>query len=177
MNKLKTPPDFYRTYVIVFRKEYPVLTLLDRLAGDSHISEVHPDLLYHTFRVPNDALWQQQWDKRIVGADNVWDISTGSDSIICVGIDVGVDWNHPDLTPVLWVNPGEDLDGDRQRYTDPLTPLERNSKYLLQSDHVFRLFSDEEPRKRVQRSQASVLRSITGNVSVIVRAQRPPGRD
>lgn len=120
--RLRVAPDFYHTYVLSFRDEYPALDVLSRLESDPAIMRVEPDLLRRIRRVPNDALWSSQWDKRIVGAPAVWDVTVGSPDIICVGIDTGIDWNHPDLTPNLWVNPGEDLDGDRVAWTDPGYP-------------------------------------------------------
>jgi hypothetical protein len=47
-----------------------------------------------------------------MGCNMAWDYTTGDSTIIVCAIDTGTDWNHPDLTPNLWVNPGEDLDGD-----------------------------------------------------------------
>ena len=120
--RLRVAPDFYRTYVMTFRSEYPVLDVLSRLESDPGIARVEPDFVYRFRRIPNDALWSSQWDKRIVGAPAVWDVTLGSSDIICVGIDTGIDWNHPDLTPNLWVNPGEDLDGDGVAWTDPGYP-------------------------------------------------------
>ena len=120
--KLKTPSDLYRTYVLVFRPEYSVLDALDRLAGDANVVSVQPDILYRIDRIPNDAFWNSMWDKQIMGVDVAWEFSTGDPSIICAGIDTGVDWNHPDIGMMdtsnaslgwrLWVNPDEDLDQD-----------------------------------------------------------------
>lgn len=115
--RLRVAPDFYNTYVVEFPDGYTVLDALDRFAGDINVSWVEPDLLYHALRIPNDAYWSQQWDKRIVNAPSVWDVTIGSRRIICAGIDVGVDWRHPDLTPNLWVNPGEDLNHDSVTWT------------------------------------------------------------
>jgi subtilisin family serine protease len=117
LTRLKTPPDLFCTYVLSFSPQHQVLDLLDDLARDPHVRAVEPDLLRPVCRIPNDPLWSSQWDKRLMGAHRVWDISTGSRNIICVGIDSGVDWNHPDLTPSLWVNPGEDVDGDSAAWT------------------------------------------------------------
>ncbi len=124
--RLKTPPDLYRTYVLIFRREYPALSVLDRFASDPNVTSVEPDLLSRTCRAPNDNLWGSQWDKRVIGADVAWDFNTGDSSMICVGIDTGVDWNHPDigltdtLNPslgwALWVNPDEDVNGNRLPY-------------------------------------------------------------
>jgi serine protease len=121
LNKLKVPPALYRTYVMIFREEYPVLNVLDRFSSLSCVNYAMPDLLYHEDRTPNDQRWNAQYDKRLMGEDQAWDISTGSRDIIVTGIDTGVDWNHPDLGldpshpelgHILWVNPDEDLNGN-----------------------------------------------------------------
>lgn len=122
LERLKAAPDFYDVYVIRFDRQQPVLAALAALLADPLIVRAEPDLLHRAFRIPNDPMWSQQWDKRIVGADQVWDVSVGSRDIICAGIDTGVDWNHPDLTPNLWVNPGEDLDGDSAAWTYDFYP-------------------------------------------------------
>lgn len=109
-------PDIFRTYVLIFRSEYPVMTVLESFGSSSYIRDVEPDIIYRTDRTPNDAQFTAQWDKEIMGAEAVWDISVGSPSIICAGLDTGVDWRHPDLSGILWVNPGEDVDGDQDPF-------------------------------------------------------------
>ena len=49
----------------------------------------------------------------LMGAPRVWDelSNTGEGAVIAV-IDSGVCWTHPDIANQVWVNPGEDLDGD-----------------------------------------------------------------
>ena len=48
-----------------------------------------------------------------IQAPRVWNElgNTGSGAVIAV-IDSGVCWNHPDIEDQIWVNPGEDVDGD-----------------------------------------------------------------
>lgn len=122
LDRLIVTPHMYRTYVIVFRSEYPVRAIYERLTASSYVDQVEPDLLYHIARTPNDPSWNSQWDKQIMGAPMVWDVNTGNPDIICCGLDTGVDWQHPDLTPVLWVNPEEDLDGDQVQYVADFPP-------------------------------------------------------
>ncbi len=109
-------PEIYRTYVLVFRPEYPVMAVLESFTKSAFVQDAEPDMLYRASRTPNDAQFSSQWDKQLMGAEAVWDISIGSPSIICCGLDTGVDWRHPDLSPSLWVNPGEDLDGDQDPF-------------------------------------------------------------
>lgn len=122
LERLKTAPDLYDVYVLQFDRHRDVQAMLDALLANQAVVRAEPDYLYRAFRTPNDPMWSQQWDKRIVGADQVWDVSVGSRDIICAGIDTGVDWNHPDLTPNLWVNPGEDIDGDSATWTYDFYP-------------------------------------------------------
>ncbi len=107
-------PEAYRTYLLEFDSEVPVMTVLESFAASEFVSNAEPDILYRLFRTPNDPQFSSQWDKQIMGAEAVWDLTTGSPAIICAGLDTGVDWRHPDLSPILWVNPGEDVDGDQE---------------------------------------------------------------
>lgn len=60
---------------------------------------------------PNDPEYSEQWALSHMGAPDAWDVATGGATPATVAvIDTGVDWRHPDITPNLWVNPGEDLD-------------------------------------------------------------------
>lgn len=54
----------------------------------------------------------------LIGADEVWQLHdmqgqdiTGKGVTVAV-IDTGIDYNHPDLKDKIWVNPGEDLNGN-----------------------------------------------------------------
>ena len=53
-----------------------------------------------------------QFDKAMIHCPAAWETQRGSENIIIAIIDSGTDIDHPDLTANIWVNPGEDLDGD-----------------------------------------------------------------
>ncbi|MCB9366690.1 MAG: S8 family peptidase [Calditrichaeota bacterium] len=109
--------EIYRTYVLVFNSEYPVMTVLESFLTSPFVQDVEPDMLYRLSREPNDPQFSSQYDKTIMGCEAVWDLSVGSPSIIVTGLDTGVDWRHPDLRDILWVNPGEDLDEDQEPWS------------------------------------------------------------
>jgi subtilisin family serine protease len=64
---------------------------------------------------PDDSLFSQQWSLQdtLVDAPGAWNYETGDSSVIIAVIDVGAEILHEDLEANIWVNPGEDLDGDR----------------------------------------------------------------
>jgi len=111
--RLKYPPDFSRLFVLYFPETIDVIPMLEDFEANPYVKYAHPNLLKRVYRNPNDPYWPQQWDKIQMGCNIAWDYSTGDSTIIVCAIDTGTDWNHPDLTPNLWVNPGEDRDGDQ----------------------------------------------------------------
>lgn len=56
--------------------------------------------------------WTEQWYLFKIQAPEAWDITQGDSTIVIGPVDTGVDWQHPDIFPNLWVNPGEDLNGN-----------------------------------------------------------------
>ncbi|WPB80855.1 S8 family serine peptidase [Archangium violaceum] len=83
--------------------------------------------------VPDDPLFSSLWGLKntgqgggVAGADigvtEAWSATTGSDEVVLAVIDSGIDYNHPDLAPNVWTNPGEipgnGLDDDGNGYVD-----------------------------------------------------------
>ncbi|MFZ6032757.1 MULTISPECIES: S8 family serine peptidase [Melioribacter] len=64
----------------------------------------------------NDPLIQYQWNLNKIMAQNAWNITTGSPSIIIAILDNGIDSNHPDLQNKLVI--GYDVI-DNDNTTDP----------------------------------------------------------
>jgi hypothetical protein len=73
--------------------------------------------------IPNDPLFNNQWDMERIGLPDVWNVSTGGltangHEIVVAVLDKGFDLTHPDLQGNIWENPGEipwdgiDNDGD-----------------------------------------------------------------
>jgi subtilisin family serine protease len=61
----------------------------------------------HPLFVPNDPIYRLQWHLQKIWAAKAWDITTGSTNVVVAIVDTGVDYNHPELAPNLWRNPGE----------------------------------------------------------------------
>jgi hypothetical protein len=59
-----------------------------------------------------DSLAEKQWGLEAIRAAEAWKITTGSPDVPVVLIDTGIDYEHEALRNQLWVNPGEDLNGN-----------------------------------------------------------------
>jgi len=72
------------------------------------------EFLFLQYALNNDGSFRPGYS--VPGADvsafNAWNKTTGSDDVVVVVFDDGVDFYHPDLMNQAWVNPGEDLNGD-----------------------------------------------------------------
>ncbi|RPH95073.1 T9SS C-terminal target domain-containing protein [candidate division KSB1 bacterium] len=113
LSKLKVIPDFFRLMVLECPAGTDIPAMMDEFSRNPHVEYAEPDILHDLYdRIPNDPLWNSQWDKRMMRLPRVWDFSTGSRDIIVVAVDGGTWWPHDDLYANLWVNPGEDLDQD-----------------------------------------------------------------
>ena len=82
-----------------------------------------PNYIYRIKRVPNDPMLGQLWGminsgqadsaKKSgvpgvdIGAEQAWDIQTGSRDIVVAVIDTGINYNSADLKPNMWVNEAE----------------------------------------------------------------------
>ncbi len=76
-----------------------------------------PDVFLNPYQ-PNDPSLSSQWYIFKIMADYAWGLWTNfgqvpADSTVVVAVvDMGIEWTHPDLMANIWVNPGEDIDGD-----------------------------------------------------------------
>ena len=120
---------------VVRERTLPVsgLEVVDPRPGTSAATAVarlerSPDVLYAERNLPrdaeqvaNDPLLAQQWGLATVGAPAAWNITTGDRAVTVAVVDTGIDLTHPDLSPNLWHNPAEALDGrddDGDGYVD-----------------------------------------------------------
>lgn len=115
-------------------------TSLNTLRADSRIVRVTPNYIYRANLIPNDALFPKLWGMKNtgqtdskqpgtegidIGVEKAWDITTGSRDVIVAVIDTGINYNHPDLAPNMWVNEAEKngtsgVDDDANGYIDDI---------------------------------------------------------
>ena len=72
--------------------------------------------IYHADLTPNDwnaaASTYGMWGLDEMRCREAWDISTGSNQVLIVTIDTGVNYDHPDLINAILVNASEDINHD-----------------------------------------------------------------
>lgn len=75
-----------------------------------------------TVLAAEDPYYIKQWYLKTINAEQAWQVTKGSPSIVVAVLDTGVDIDHPDLQDNIWTNPGEipgdGLDNDKNGYID-----------------------------------------------------------
>ena len=118
----------HRWYQIRFQGDTDVPVIIAAYQNDQNI-EIAEAILKKTFGAeqnqpgiqwtPNDPLYPDQYNWNNTGqtggtpgadvsAPQAWNIQTGDPGVIISVHDTGIDINHPELNPILWVNPNPD---------------------------------------------------------------------
>ena len=94
---------------------------IEALRKSPAVRYAEPDFRHELNAAPNDPSFPQEWallntGQRVNGttgtsgadesASKAWNITTGSRSVVVAVTDTGIDYNHPDLAPNVWSNPG-----------------------------------------------------------------------
>ena len=118
--------DLTRYYEFHFPDTVDVNTVVQALLKDPDVRHAEAVWAMPLDEVtPNDPYVGSQWCVNKIGLPFAWELETGSDSLKLGMIDSGVNYNHPDLVQNVWVNEGEDIDGDGEVYdTDDLNGLD-----------------------------------------------------
>jgi subtilisin family serine protease len=99
------------------------------------IEYIEPDYQVQAFEIPNDPRFDELYGLHNTGqtggtpgadidAVSAWDVFTGSDNVIVVVIDTGIDYTHEDIAGNAWTNPGEipgnGIDDDGNGFIDDI---------------------------------------------------------
>ncbi|TQV89310.1 S8 family serine peptidase [Aliikangiella coralliicola] len=110
-------------------------SMMSTLQSDNRILQADYDSIVWAAETPNDPKYSKLWGLHNTGQDNgtedadidapeTWELFSGSDDVIVMVIDSGVDYNHPDLARNMWKNPGEiegnGIDDDQNGYVDDI---------------------------------------------------------
>lgn len=86
------------------------------------VESVQPNYYYHLLNTTNDTRLSELYGLQKISAPAAWDLSTGSQATVVANIDTGIAYNHEDLAPNMWHNPGEipdnGVDDDNNGFVD-----------------------------------------------------------
>jgi len=114
--------DIYlnRIYRITIPKNN--INIINKIKNTLESIELIHSVEYEYYReplyTPNDQYYNNQWFLPDINSNLVWDLwfdnglIPGNQDVILASVDLGVNWDHPDLRNNLWQNLGEDADGD-----------------------------------------------------------------
>lgn len=112
-------------YKLTYEGRDDIYTVIDELRMSPDVEYAEPNYLFQASLVPNDPSFSMQWGASKVGAPAAWDVMKGDPNIVIAVVDTGVDYNHPDLAPNIWMNTWEaygqsGVDDDGNGYVDDI---------------------------------------------------------
>jgi parallel beta-helix repeat protein len=113
-----------RLFKLNFAENTNIFSIINKFKSNFLIDYIEPNYLYEYKEDPvNDRLFYQQWHLENSGtiygkadcdidAPEAWEVTNGSEEVVIAIIDSGIDYTHNDLKNKIWINPGEDLNGN-----------------------------------------------------------------
>ena len=116
-------PYLYNIFKFIVSEHSDILSIVKDYSSDPNVIYAEPNYIFRTCLTPNDPDFNLQYHLDNTGqtgglidadidAPEAWDIETGDENIVICIHDTGVDWDHPDLADNIWINSGEDLNGN-----------------------------------------------------------------
>ncbi len=119
-----------RTFRITLDPGEDAAAVAGQVAGDPGVEYAGPVHLVplagmEPALVPDDPRLAEQWHHEAIGSFAAWDRTAGDPSVIVAVIDTGLDLEHPELAPNLWINASEagglpGVDDDGNGYVDDI---------------------------------------------------------
>jgi subtilisin family serine protease len=114
-------PDLVHVYTVEIGDDVSPADAVALYERDPHVVWAQPDHANVLDGLPDDPYlassgsWGQPyadlWGLHRIRAPEAWALSEGEGVVVAV-VDTGLDYDHPDIADNVWINPGEDLDGN-----------------------------------------------------------------
>jgi serine protease len=98
---LNESPDIYSRHQFVdgeSEDKHETLIAIKMMNNDPQVRFAEPNLLIKATAIPNDPLYNEQWNYPLIELPAAWDLTTGSSDIIVAVVDSGALYQHPDLS-------------------------------------------------------------------------------
>jgi thermitase len=101
-----------RTELLELPRGASVEVAVRELEAQPEVLYAEPNFIYRAALTPNDPRYGELWglnqpsDADIDGPE-AWDLTSGSSAVTVAVVDTGVAYDHPDLAPNMWTNPGD----------------------------------------------------------------------
>lgn len=119
---VKRGADIERWMCLTCRPGVSETALLETVQALPNIESAHLNYYVYLDEMPNDPDYDKQYAWELLNAEEAWDVTHGSASVIVAIIDSGTDMDHEDLVANIWTNSGEvpnnGLDDDGNGYID-----------------------------------------------------------
>ena len=79
--------------------------LVARFAHRPDVEYVEPNYIVTAVQTPDDPYSSQLWAMPKIGANQAWDVTTGSTANVVGVVDTGITYTHPDLAANVWSAP------------------------------------------------------------------------
>ncbi|MGD9900206.1 MAG: S8 family peptidase, partial [Calditrichaceae bacterium] len=107
--RFEKSPDILKKWLILNSSGIDDLDFVNKLLADQIIDSFEPVGRFRVDQTEDDPLLPEQWYRRKIDIASAWNVTMGNPDIIVALIDTGIDYNHPDLEGIFWVNQFEDL--------------------------------------------------------------------
>jgi subtilisin family serine protease len=105
-------PDLSGIYQFDFSVKQDVMEVVKDLTNDPAVEYAEPRYIYFVDLSVNDPQYIQQRHLTQIKAESAWNLSQGDKNVIISIVDTGIDWDHEDLNDNIWINSGEDINGN-----------------------------------------------------------------
>ncbi|RRN76351.1 hypothetical protein EIM50_25130, partial [Pseudoxanthomonas sp. SGD-10] len=110
-----------RIYKVSYRSKKNIEGVINTLLEDDNIEYAEPSFVHHTFTVPDDPFYSNQYYLNLVKAAEAWEIQPHANQEVIAIIDSGSEITHPDLAANIFLNENDPIDGidnDMDGYVD-----------------------------------------------------------
>jgi subtilisin family serine protease len=98
--------------LVKVRRGQTVAAAIRAFERRADVRYAEPNYVYRASAIPNDTDWLQlhgldQASDADIDAPEAWDVTTGDPNLVVAVVDSGIAYDHEDLAPNVWTNPGE----------------------------------------------------------------------